>query len=293
MEKIKNNNTLTSIPNIKEMVIKLSPYDRVCITGKSKLKFYTCVNTPDEITISSNNKLSVIRIVLDDKNSVGYICGDPHSFFEYLTVKENFSMIADFFKLDKNLFEERVECLAEHFNAKKFLNMKINNLNRLERLKCEIIASLITKPSIIFLNEHDKGLCINDKKIINNLILEFADKENVAIITSTNDLNQVKNICNRVILIDGDTLVLDESLDSITKKHLSECFIVITYNNIISYLPLNSLYVQWKKGNNICIKVDLTKTNIEVLKDQLEKIGQIKKVDFEKQSLRALLSQIC
>lgn len=147
---------------------------------------------------------------------VGYLPENNPLYLDTFVV-EHLSMTAKLYGMDKNLISERINEVSESVGIQDKLGTYIGELSKGYKQRVGLASALIHDPDLLVLDEPTEGLDPIQREEIRKLIIKLS--KNKAILISTHVLQEVKAMCNRVILIDSGKLVLDGSLDTLTDGH--------------------------------------------------------------------------
>ena len=129
------------------------------------------------------------------------------------------------YDIPKDKFEERLDKFANKFGLNEFLDQPVRKLSLGQRMKWEIVASLLHEPKAIFLDEPTVWLDIVAKKILYEILNDINKKENVTIFLTSHDLNDIENLCDRAIIINRWEILYDGQLDDLMATHANKKFI--------------------------------------------------------------------
>ena len=113
------------------------------------------------------------------------------------------------------------------------VKIPVRQLSLGQRMRCEIAASLLHKPSILFLDEPTIGLDAVSKKIVRDFIKKLNQKEQTTVILTTHDMSDIEALAKRIILIGKGEILYDGSLQKLKSKYgNSKKVVVNTKNNL-------------------------------------------------------------
>src|SRR5690606_33570323 len=98
-----------------------------------------------------------------------------------------------------------------------------------ERMKMEVIASIIHEPKVLFLDEPTIGLDINSKQKIRDFLRKIQKEKGITILLTSHDMADVEKVCDRVIVINKGTKVYDGDLSDLNSKYQSYKFVKLTF----------------------------------------------------------------
>lgn len=138
-----------------------------------------------------------------------------------IPVIDSFELLKDIYSVPQNLFQNNLEELINLLELKEIVKTPARQLSLGQRMKCEIAASLLHSPKILFLDEPTIGLDALSKLTVRKFISELNKKNKTTIILTTHDMQDIEAITERIILIDKGRILLDGTLKDIKKDSLS------------------------------------------------------------------------
>jgi ABC-2 type transport system ATP-binding protein len=149
------------------------------------------------------------------KRRFSFVAGQKSQLWIDLPAHESFRLNKTIYDVPDKEYEQRVNELVELLDVKDFLKVQVRRLSLGERMKMELIASLIHKPEVLFLDEPTIGLDIISSEKIRNFIKEFNRLNQTTIILTSHYMRDIEELCNRTIIINKGEKVYDGSLQSI------------------------------------------------------------------------------
>jgi len=196
----------------------------------------------------------------DFLKKISLVMGQKNQLWWDLPPMESFLLNKEIYQIPRIEFEHTLHTLIQLLDVKKLLNIQVRNLSLGERMKCELIAQLLHNPKILFLDEPTIGLDVIMQKKLREFIKEYNKKFNATIILTSHYMDDVKELCKRVIVIDHGRLLFDGNLTDVIKKYSQKKLLSITFSH--SY-PLDEL----KKWGEITFH-DNQQVNLEVLREK-------------------------
>ena len=149
---------------------------------------------------------------------IGTVFGQKEQLWMHLTPYDNFKFFGAIYDLSKEETEKRIEEINSLFDLSKFINTPVRNLSLGLRILCEIAASLIHKPRILFLDEPTIGLDPVVKESIRKLIKKMNKEYKTTIFLTSHDISDIEKLCKRVIIVNNGKIVLDDQLINLKKQ---------------------------------------------------------------------------
>ena len=193
---------------------------------------------------------------------IGTVFGQKEQLWTHLTPYDNFKFFGAIYDIDDKEVEKRIEDLKNRFELGEFINTPVRNLSLGQRIRCEIVASLIHRPKILFLDEPTIGLDPVVKDNIRKLIKQMNKEYHTTIFLTSHDISDIEKLCKRVIIINNGELVLDDTMENLKYHYLNKKIIDIKMRDEGKFSGDDKVKVLKQKGNNYKIEVDLDKTTI-------------------------------
>lgn len=152
---------------------------------------------------------------------IGTVFGQKEQLWTHLTPYDNFRFFGAIYDIPDRETEERIGELAERFALEAFINTPVRNLSLGQRIRCEIVASLIHKPGVLFLDEPTIGLDPVVKENIRGLIRQMNREYHTTILLTSHDVGDIEKLCRRIIIMNAGQIVLDDSMEHLKQHYLS------------------------------------------------------------------------
>ena len=160
-------------------------------------------------------------------------------------------------------------------------------------MKAEILASMIHKPKILFLDEPTIGLDIISKKKILDIIKKLNEEENVTVFLTSHDMSDIERLCNRVIIIDKGTLIVDSQISDLKDRYAKTKTVTISYDNISQEALKEFNVLSFDSENNVAV-VEISKKSGNVSKEisKLISLGEVSDIKIDETSLEKVIEDI-
>ena len=208
---------------------------------------------------------------------IGTVFGQKEQLWTHLTPYDNFKFFGAIYDMANDDVEKRITELTDLFDLSGFINIPVRNLSLGQRIRCEIVASLIHNPKILFLDEPTIGLDPVVKDSIRSLIKKMNKELHTTIFLTSHDISDIEKLCKRVIIINDGRIVLDDSMTNLKYHYLNKKVIEAKLEESPELSGLKGVRILKKKGNGISLEVDITQTSVpKVIKAlRLENIQDI------------------
>ncbi|XEC93886.1 ATP-binding cassette domain-containing protein [Paenibacillus tarimensis] len=149
---------------------------------------------------------------------IGVVFGQRSQLWWDIGVIESFQLLRKVYKVPERDFRARLDELVERLQLGELLNRPVRKLSLGQRMRCELVASLLHNPSILFLDEPTIGLDIVVKTEIRDFLKQLNREHGTTILLTTHDLQDIEALCSRVIMLDDGRIIYDGGLDLLKEK---------------------------------------------------------------------------
>ena len=230
--------------------------------GKSTtIKMMTSILYPDK------GKINIMGLdpTRDRKKlayQIGTVFGQKEQLWTHLTPYDNFKFFGAIYDLPEKVVEKKIEEFREVFELDEFINTPVRNLSLGQRIRCEIVASLIHEPKILFLDEPTIGLDPVVKENIRTLIKRMNKEYKTTIFLTSHDVSDIEKLCKRVIIINNGQVVLDDSMENLKYHYLNKKLVDAKMKEKVNLDDEEGITILKDKGYNLKLEVDITKRNV-------------------------------
>lgn len=152
-------------------------------------------------------------------SSISMVMGNKFQINTELPPIDTFDLHRVIYKLDKILCQARIDELASILGIEEKLNTQFKRLSLGEKMKCEVILSLLHNPKILFLDEPTIGLDIVSQKNLRDFLKKLNKDQGTTILLTSHYMEDVKELCPRIILINKGKKLFDDSIDKMIKEY--------------------------------------------------------------------------
>jgi len=146
---------------------------------------------------------------------MGVVFGQRTQLWWDLPVIESFKILKEIYKVDQKTFDQHMGMFNELVGLKALYSQQARTLSLGQRMLCDITASFLHNPQVVFLDEPTIGLDISVKAKIRSVIKELNRERNTTIILTTHDLGDVEALCQRIIIIDKGKILYDGDIKKV------------------------------------------------------------------------------
>lgn len=222
---------------------------------------------------------------------IGSVFGQKEQLWVHLSPMENFKFFGSIYDIKKAELEKRIEELSTIFEIKEFINQPVKSLSLGQRMKCEMVASLLHNPKMLFFDEPTIGLDPIAKEILRKLIKKINRELGTTIFFTSHDVGDIEEVCKRVIIINDGKIVLDDSVKNLKYHHLNKKIVEVNLKNDVKIQEKDGIKILKSKDTLYKIEVDMNKTSMDELLG-LFKADDLQDITISSEPLEEIIKEI-
>ena len=282
---------------IDNISFSINPGERVAFIGPNGAGKSTTIKMLTGILYPTSGSIEVLGLTpWKDRKALGYqigtVFGQNSQLWHHLPPSDTFDLLAKIYELDNAFYQKQLNDLTKLFKIENLLEKPVRGLSLGERMRCEIVASLLHNPKILFLDEPTIGLDINAKLIIRNLLNHLSIEFGTTLFLTSHDTADIEHVCDRVIVISKGSIILDNSLRELKKTHLKKKIVTLTTDSETLSLNLPNIQILENKNFHFSCEVNLNETSIEKLIHEASKVTGLRDVTIEDPSMEEIIRAI-
>lgn len=225
-------------------------------------------------------------------SKIGVVFGQRSQLTWDIPAEDTFDLLRDIYNLDKFKYQETKDNLVKMLKLEDIIKKPVRTLSLGERMRCEIAASLLHKPEILFLDEPTIGLDAFSKKIVRNFIKKINKEDNVTVILTTHDMSDIETLAKRIILIGNGKILYDGSLLALKNKYGSYKNIIIKTNDKIDKLSLKGIINESKREDTYNYVIDSKILSISKFLNKITKEYNVYDIEIENENIDDIILKL-
>lgn len=180
---------------------------------------------------------------------IGVVFGQRSQLWWDVPIVDSFELLKDIYKIPEKKFKINVETLTDMLDIGNIIKMPTRQLSLGQRMRCEIAASLLHSPKILFLDEPTIGLDAISKIAVRDFIKTINKENKTTVILTTHDTQDIEALTDRIILIGKGKVLQDGSLIDLKKKFQKIRTITVDYNGVLNELTPGLCFTKKYEGH--------------------------------------------
>lgn len=224
---------------------------------------------------------------------IGTVFGQKSQLWLHLPALDSFTLLAAIYEIDDATRKRRVGELSELFGLGELLDTPVRKLSLGQRIRCEVAASLLHDPELLFLDEPTIGLDVVVKQAIRELITRRNKERGTTVFLTSHDPADIEQLCRRAVVIDHGTVVLDSPVEKLKSEYLGKKLIEVTFS-IPQIMPRLDGVVSATEsgGQKSTLTVDTAVRPIGEVMERLSALGNVVDITISNPPMEDIIAAI-
>ncbi|SHH48476.1 ABC-2 type transport system ATP-binding protein [Sporobacter termitidis DSM 10068] len=224
---------------------------------------------------------------------IGTVFGQKSQLWLHLPAVDSFTLLAAIYEIDNAECRRRVAELTELFGLGEFLHTPVRKLSLGQRIRCEVAASLLHEPELLFLDEPTIGLDVVVKQAIRELIARRNREHGTTVFLTSHDPADIEQLCRRAVVIDHGGIVLDASVERLKSDYLGKKLIDVRFGTPQRIPALPGVTVSSESGGQkATLTVDTAVRPIGDVMERLSMTGNVLDITINNPPMEDIIAAI-
>ena len=229
---------------------------------------------------------------IEHVKNIGVVFGQRSQLMWDIPVMDSFDLLRDIYSVPADTYKKNLDELVEIFGLSEFIGTPVRQLSLGQRMRCEIAASLLHSPKILFLDEPTIGLDAVSKVAVRNFVKRINKENGVTVVLTTHDMGDVEALTDRVMLIGKGQLLYDGSFNKMKSKYNTANILTVDYDaggDMIA--PENTTIISNENGRAV-ISVDTKKTPVSGVISVLSNRLTVRDITVEARPIEEIIAEV-
>ncbi len=233
---------------------------------------------------------------IEFRKQISIVMGQKAQLWWDLPAIEAFDLIRALYQIPRELYRKRVDELTTLLDVTKLLNTQIRRLSLGERMKMEVIGAILHLPKVIFLDEPTIGLDVLASKKLREFLRAHNQREGATIILTSHNMDDISELCKRVLLIKEGSLIFDGNPKRLTEQ--DECVLKVkllsapALSEVSSLLAIPNEQVSMDEEDPTTYVITITRSKITEYFQKLLSNFQVADIGIQEASLERVIQRI-
>ena len=252
--------------------------------GKSStIKIMSGVLTPDSGSCTINGRVPWKERTAHVQQ-IGVVFGQRSQLWWDVPVIDSFELLRDIYKVPPEVYRGNLTNLTELLSLGEILKTPARQLSLGQRMRCEIAASLLHDPKILFLDEPTIGLDAVSKIAVRDFIKTINKEKKTTVILTTHDMQDIEALTERILLIGKGKILLDGTLDELKSRNSSHKTLTVDYTGP-QLPPMEDMAVIKDLNGHAQIVIDTAAVSVSQAISRISALVEIKDISVTGESI--------
>jgi viologen exporter family transport system ATP-binding protein len=200
---------------------------------------------------------------------IGTLFGQRSQLWAELPARDGFQLLAAIYRIDPAEARRRIDELSDVLEAEDLFDTPVRNLSLGQRMRCELAASMLHRPKVLFLDEPTIGLDLVAKQRFRSMIVALNETQGTTIFLTSHDVSDIEQVARRVIVINHGIVIFDDKVSRLRRSLLATKLIEVRFDSPPAALELDGVRVVKESGTGYKLVVDTERRSIREVLDQL------------------------
>jgi ABC-2 type transport system ATP-binding protein len=289
---------LQTVEAVKGITFELEPGELLAFIGPNGAGKSTTIKMLTGILYPSSGEANVLGLTpWKDRRKLAYrigsVFGQKPQLWYHLPPADTFHLFARIYELDDKAFQERQGFLIEAFDLGDLIHTPVRKLSLGQRMKCEIAASLLHRPQVIFLDEPTIGLDVVAKQQIRDTIKLLHERDGTTIFLTSHDAGDVESLCKRVIVINYGQVIYDDRVSTLKRRYLTRKVVGVRFGERLENgFQLSGVEVLKVGDYGVKLQFDTRQTPVESVLQRLMAAHPVVDITVEDPPMEEIIRSI-
>lgn len=225
-------------------------------------------------------------------SNLGVVFGQRTQLWWDLPVIESFNLLKKIYKITNKDYEKSLSELTDILKLKKLLKIPVRQLSLGQRMRCDLAASLLHSPKILFLDEPTIGMDASTKIAMRDFIKQLNKEYKITILLTTHDMDDVESLCKRILILNNGKIFFDGNLSEIRQKIAPEKYLTVDLKNKDETLDLDDVKIIQHLDGRYVFSFNPQKIQSHELVNKITKKHAITDLIIENSSIEKIIAKL-
>lgn len=231
------------------------------------------------------NRVEVVK-------NIGVVFGQRTQLYWDLRLEESFELLKRIYQIDNKVYKRNLALMNDVLDIGSILNTPVRQLSLGQRMRGDLAGAMLHEPTVLFLDEPTIGLDVEGKYAIRNFISRINKVNNTSVVLTTHDLDDVEQLCNRLIVINHGKIIEDGQLNDIVDKMAPYRYLVVEPDKISHTIEHPKATVVKDEGYRIWLKFNRNDITAAKLIADLSEELVIKDVSVKEPDIEDIVREV-
>ena len=229
---------------------------------------------------------------IDHVKNIGVVFGQRSQLMWDIPVLDSFGLLRDIYRVCATEYKKNLDELIEIFSLAEFINTPVRQLSLGQRMRCEIAASLLHNPKVLFLDEPTIGLDAVSKVAVRNFVKRVNKENGTTVVLTTHDMGDIDALTDRVMLIGKGQILYDGSFAQMKSKYDAVSILTVDYDASKEIPALPHITLISREAGRAVLSVDIEQTSVSQVIGQLSQSITVYNLGVQTRPIEEIIADV-
>ncbi len=279
------------------VTFSLEPGELVGYIGPNGAGKSTTVKVLAGILVPDGGRVEVLGLVpwkqrVANVQKIGVVFGQRTQLWWDLPVIESFELLRDIYRVPQAAYAQTRDQLISLLDLGPLLDVPVRQLSLGQRMRCDLAASLIHRPALLYLDEPTIGLDAVSKLAVRDFLRTINREQGTTIILTTHDMDDIEALCSRVLLINRGQILSDGSLDALRARVTTERRLTVDLLEEVPEVSDPQATVLRREDHRVCLRFDPARVSAAELIGRISAKYPIRDLTVENPPIEEIIARL-
>jgi ABC-2 type transport system ATP-binding protein len=263
--------TVTAVDHIS---LRVEPGERLAYIGPNGAGKSTSIKMLTGILHPTSGEATVLGLVpwtqrRELARRIGTLFGQRSQLWFELTTRQTLDLLARIYRLDTDDARRRTDELAELLDATDLIDEPVRSLSLGQRMRCELAATVLHGPEVLFLDEPTIGLDLIAKQRFREMVVRLNDEHGTTVFLTSHDVADIEHVADRVVVINHGTIIYDDQVGRMRRSLLQTKLLEVRFEEAPGTLAIDGVQVTSESDTVYGLVVDTRRLSVREVLDEL------------------------
>jgi ABC-2 type transport system ATP-binding protein len=224
--------------------------------------------------------------------AIGTVFGQRSQLWYHLPARDTLDLLARIYELDRSTYRQRRGALCEAFGVGDLLARPVRALSLGQRMRLELVASLLHAPRVLFLDEPTIGLDVSAKATIRDTLQALSTRDGCTLLLTSHDTGDMERVCDRAIVLHEGAVLLDRPVAALRTGYIRRKVVTLLTEEPVVNLALPGVTIQHAEPHRTVLEVDTTATAVDQVVQAALARTRVRDLTVEDPPMEAIVREI-
>jgi viologen exporter family transport system ATP-binding protein len=223
---------------------------------------------------------------------IGTLFGQRSQLWFELTTRQTLHLLARIYRLDAGDARRRTDELAELLDASDLIDQPVRSLSLGQRMRCELAATVLHGPEVLFLDEPTIGLDLIAKQRFREMVVRLNEEHGTTVFLTSHDVADIEHVADRVVVINHGTIIYDDQVGRMRRSLLQTKLLEVRFEEAPDAVEIDGAQVTRESDTVYGLVVDTRRLSVREVLDELLDSYAIADISVVDPPLEQVISEI-